>query len=58
MAIDFPAVARASQVARVAHHSTTSALLGVSGAVWVLPGDNLKKLAQDFVEVVGLELGL
>lgn len=58
MAINFPAVARTSQVARVAHHGTTSALLGVSGAVWVLSRDNLKKLAQDFIKVVGLELGL
>lgn len=56
--IDVLAVAGAAQVPGVAHNSTAPAGRGLPGPVWILSGNNLEELAQHFVKVVGLELGL
>lgn len=45
-------IARAPQVARVPHHSTAPALLGVPEAVGVLAGDYLEQLLQHLIGVV------
>lgn len=58
VAIHFLPIARAPEVARVPHHSTAPALLGVPEAVGVLTRHDLEQLLQHLVGVVRLELGL